>query len=58
MVRSQSRDVTTCDQSGHDRMCQVKEKKTKKGKYNNVVHRSYGRSPMWYWADGAMGYRV
>ena len=32
-----------------------KRKETKKGKYNNVVCRSYGRSPMWHWADGAMG---
>ena len=32
-----------------------KRKETKKGKYNNMVRRSYGRSLMWYWADGAMG---
>ena len=32
-----------------------KREDTKKGKYNNVVHRSYGRSPTWYWTNGAMG---
>ena len=32
-----------------------KREKAKKGKCNNVVCRSYGRSPMWYRTDGAMG---
>ena len=32
-----------------------KEKKTKKGKCNDVVHRSYERPPTWYRTDGAMG---
>ena len=32
-----------------------KREETKKGKCNNVVCRSYGRSPMWYWANGVMG---
>ena len=32
-----------------------KREETKKGKCNNVVHRSYERSPMWYRTDGAMG---
>ena len=32
-----------------------KREETKKGKCNDVVHRSYERSPTWYWADGAMG---
>ena len=32
-----------------------KWEETKKGKYNNVVHRSYGRSPTWYWTDGVKG---
>ena len=32
-----------------------KREETKKGKYNNVVHRSYGRSPTWYWTDGVKG---
>ena len=31
-----------------------KREETKKGKCNNVVRRSYGRSPMWYWANGAI----
>ena len=30
-------------------------KETKKVKYNNVVHRSYERSPTWYQANGVMG---
>ena len=55
MVKSRPHSVMTCDWSGCDRMCWVTEKETKKGKYNNVVHRSYGRSLMWYQADGAMG---
>ena len=32
-----------------------KREETKKGKYNNMVSRSYRRSLMWYWTDGAMG---
>ena len=32
-----------------------KKEETKKEKYNNVVCRSYGRSPTWYRTDGAMG---
>ena len=32
-----------------------KRAKTKKGKCNDVVHRSFERSPTWYWTDGAMG---
>ena len=32
-----------------------KREETKKGKCNNVVHRSYERSPMWYRTGGAMG---
>ena len=32
-----------------------KREKTKKGKCNDVVHRSYERSPTWYQTDGAMG---
>ena len=32
-----------------------KREKTKKGKRNNVVRRSYERSPTWYWNNGAMG---
>ena len=32
-----------------------KREKTKKGKCNDVVRRSYERSPTWYWTDGAMG---
>ena len=30
MVRSQSHGATTCDQLGHDRMCQVKGKRLRK----------------------------
>ena len=32
-----------------------KREETKKGKCNDVVHRSYERSPTWYWTDGVMG---
>ena len=32
-----------------------KREETKKGKYNNMVRRSYGRSPTWYWTDGTKG---
>ena len=32
-----------------------KREETKKGKCNNVVRRSYERSPTWYWTNGAMG---
>ena len=32
-----------------------KREKTKKGKCNDVVHRSYERSLMWCWTDGVMG---
>ena len=32
-----------------------KREKAKKGKCNDGVRRSYGRSPMWYRTDGAMG---
>ena len=32
-----------------------KREETKKGKYNNVVCRLYGRSLTWYQTDGAMG---
>ena len=32
-----------------------KREENKKGKCNDVVHRSYERSLMWYWTDGAMG---
>ena len=45
----------TCDQLDCERMCQVKEKRLRKENINNVVHRSYRRSLMWYHADGAMG---
>ena len=55
MVRSRPHGEMTCDWSGHERMRQVKEKRLRKEKYNNVVHRSYGRSLMWYQTDGAMG---
>ena len=36
-----------------------KREETKKGKYNNMVCRSYGRSLTWYWTDGmkGIGYR-
>ena len=58
MVRSRPCGAMACDQSGRERMHQVKEKRLRKEKYNNVVHRSYGRSPTWYRADGMMRYRV
>ena len=32
-----------------------KREKTKKGKCNDVVRRSYERSPTWYQANGVMG---
>ena len=32
-----------------------KREETKKGKCNDMVHRSYGRSLTWYQTDGAMG---
>ena len=32
-----------------------KREETKKGKCNDMVHRSYGRPPTWYRTDGAMG---
>ena len=32
-----------------------KREETKKGKCNDVVPRSYGRSPTWYRTNGAMG---
>ena len=32
-----------------------KREETKKGKCNDVVHRSYGTSPTWYWTNGVMG---
>ena len=32
-----------------------KREETKKGKCNNVVHRSYERSLTWYRTDGVMG---
>ena len=31
-----------------------KREETKKGKCNDVVHRSYERSPMWYQTDGGV----
>ena len=50
--------ITWCDNwrlVGLQKNASGKREKTKKGKCNDVVHRSYGRSPMWYWTDGAMG---
>ena len=32
-----------------------KREETKKGKCNDVVHRSYGRYPTWYRTGGVMG---
>ena len=32
-----------------------KREKTKKGKCNDVVRRSFERSPMWYRTNGVMG---
>ena len=55
MVRSRPCGVMTCHWSGHERMHQVKEKRLRKEKYNNMVHRSYRRLPMWYRTDGVMG---
>ena len=50
--------ITWCNNQwlvGPQKNASGKREKTKKGKCNDVVHRSYERSPMWYWADGAMG---
>ena len=50
--------ITWCDDLqlvGPRKNTSGKREETKKGKCNNVVHRSYGRSLMWYWADGVMG---
>ena len=50
--------ITRCDNLrlvGPRKNVSGKREETKKGKYNNVVRRSYGRSPMWYQANGAMG---
>ena len=50
--------IAQCDDwrlVGPQKNASGKRKKTKKGKCNDVIRRSYERSPMWYWANGAMG---